>query len=111
MTGLTSIQTRSATRNKTRVYANIRYFNQLVSGRVIDLSATGMAIELDAPFSAAIGSRVKIESEDLGFIEGIVQWQHSTRLGLKLELSTNTVAQLQSYFRFFHQEVKPTFLK
>jgi len=51
---------------------------------------------------------VKVQSEDLGFIEGVVQWQHMNRLGLQLKLSTNTLAQLSSYFRFFHEEVKPT---
>ncbi len=49
-----------------------------------------------------------MQSEDLGFIEGEVQWQHQNRLGLQLRLSSNTLAQLSSYFRFFHEEVKPT---
>lgn len=108
MTSSAKVQNRNAERSKTRIYGTVHYLNQTVSGRVVDLSATGMALELDGPFDAAKGSRVQVESEDLGYIEGMVQWHRGSRLGLKLELSTNTLAQLSSYFRFFHDEVKPT---
>ncbi|KXG86840.1 PilZ domain-containing protein [Agrobacterium bohemicum] len=108
MTGHLNMQNRSAGRSQTRIYGTVQYFNQSVRGRVVDLSATGMALELDGSFAAAKGSRVKVQSDDLGFIEGTVQWQHMNRLGLQLKLSTNTLAQLSSYFRFFHEDVKPT---
>lgn len=108
MTGNVNMQGRKADRSKTRIFGTVSYYNQSVSGRVVDLSATGMALQLDGPFAAAAGSRVKVESDDLGFIEGVVQWQRSGRLGLQLNLSTNTLAQLSSYFRFFHEDVKPT---
>lgn len=108
MTGNMTMSNRGAGRSKTRIYGTVQYFSQSVKGRVVDLSATGMALEMDGPFAAAKGSRVKVQSEDLGFIEGTVQWQHANRLGLSLQLSTNTLAQLSSYFRFFHEEVKPT---
>jgi hypothetical protein len=108
MTNNLNMATRTAPRSKTRIFATVHYFSQSTRGRVVDLSATGMALELDGPFAAAKGSRVKVQSEDLGFIEGVVQWQHMNRLGLQLKLSTNTLAQLSSYFRFFHEEVKPT---
>ena len=94
MTNNLNMATRTAPRSKTRIFATVHYFSQSTRGRVVDLSATGMALEL--------------ESEDLGFIEGVVQWQHMNRLGLQLKLSTNTLAQLSSYFRFFHEEVRPT---
>lgn len=108
MTGNLNMQNRGAGRSQTRIYGTVQYFNQSVAGRVVDLSATGMALELDGSFAAAKGSRVKVQSDDLGFIEGTVQWQHMNRLGLQLNLSTNTLAQLSSYFRFFHEDVKPT---
>ncbi len=108
MTGNLSMKNRGADRSQTRIYGTVQYFNQSVKGRVVDLSATGMALELDGSFAAAKGSQVKVQSDDLGFIEGTVQWQHMNRLGLQLKLSTNTLAQLSSYFRFFHEDVKPT---
>ncbi|MFK0383254.1 MULTISPECIES: PilZ domain-containing protein [Rhizobium/Agrobacterium group] len=108
MTNNLNMPTRGAQRSRTRIFATVRYVNQATKARVIDLSETGMALELDGAFSAQKGSRVKVESEDLGYLEGVVQWQHMNRLGLQLKLSTNTLAQLSSYFRFFHEEVKPT---
>lgn len=103
-----NLVTRAAPRSKTRIFATVHYFSQSAKARVLDLSATGMALELEGSFAAAKGSRVKVQSEDLGFIEGVVQWQHMNRIGLELKLSSNTLAQLSSYFRFFHEEVKPT---
>ena len=108
MTGNLTIQGRGAIRSRTRIFGTVHYFNQSITGRVVDLSETGMALELEGPLAAAKGSRVKVKSEELGFLEGTVQWQHGNRLGLRLQLSSNTLAQLSSYFRFFHEEVKPT---
>ncbi|NTJ42710.1 PilZ domain-containing protein [Agrobacterium larrymoorei] len=108
MTKTTAIRSRSADRSKTRIYGTVQYFNQSVEGRVVDLSSTGMALDLDGPFAAVKGSHVKVRSDDLGYIEGVVQWQQGSRLGLRLQLSTKTLAQLSSYFRFFHEEIKPT---
>jgi hypothetical protein len=100
------IRTRNAKRAECRIYGKVRHFNQEVLGRVIDLSATGMKLELGGPFTAATGSRVKIESEQLGFLEGVVVWCRGGRLGIKLQLSSNSLAQVSSYFRFFHEEPK-----
>lgn len=100
------IRTRSAPRSDCRIYGTVRHYNQEVRGRVIDLSATGMKLELGGPFTAASGSRVRIESEQLGFLEGVVVWCRGGRLGIKLQLSSNTLAQVSSYFRFFHEEPK-----
>lgn len=104
------MKTRGAERSKTRIYGTVRYYNQTVEGRVVDLSATGMALELRGPFNAANGSRVRIESDDLGFLEGTVVWTRGSRLGIKLQLSTNSLAKVSSYFRFFHAEPKQTFM-
>lgn len=98
---------RGAARTKTRIYGTVKYFNQSAKGRVVDLSATGIALELQEAFSAADGSRVKIESEELGFIEGTVRWCRGSRIGIQLHLNTNALAQVSSYFRFFHKDIRP----
>jgi hypothetical protein len=101
---------RFAERTQTRIYATIKYFQQSSTAKVIDLSATGIALELDSPIHASTGSRVSVDSIDLGHITGTVQWCHGNRIGLKLSLSTNTLAKLSSYFRFFHHDIKPTLM-
>ncbi len=98
---------RAAERIRTRIFGTVRYYNQSARGRVIDLSETGMALELEGPFSAADGSRVKIESDELGYVEGTVRWCRGSRIGIQLHLNSNALAQLSSYFRFFHQDVRP----
>ena len=98
---------RSAERVRTRIYGTVTHLNQSATGKVVDLSATGIALELDRPFSAAQGSKVKIESEELGFIEGTVRGYRGSRIGIQLHLNSNAVAQVSSYFRFFHRDVKP----
>ncbi|CAD7031490.1 PilZ domain-containing protein [Pseudorhizobium halotolerans] len=98
---------RSAERVRTRIYGTVTHLNRSATGKVVDLSATGIALELDRPFSAAQGSKVKIESEELGFIEGTVKWYRGSRIGIQLHLNSNALAQVSSYFRFFHRDVKP----
>lgn len=108
MDAKTDTQLRAAERTKTRIYATVTYVQQSARARVIDLSATGIALELETPINASVNSKVSVDSDDLGHITGMVQWNHGGRIGLKLSLSTNTLAKLSSYFRFFHQEIKPT---
>jgi hypothetical protein len=101
------MKTRTAARKKTRIFGTVRYFTQSAKGRVVDLSETGLALDIGSPFNAAAGSPVKIESEELGVLEGTVKWYHSGRLGIEFRPNTNAAAQVASYFRFFHQDIRP----
>lgn len=103
------IKTRSADRKKTRITGTVRYFNQAVEGRVTDLSPKGMALDLGGRiFHAEDGSPVRVETQELGVLEGIVKWRRSGRLGVQFNANSNSLAQVSSYFRFFHKDVKPT---
>ena len=53
------------------------------------------------------GQLVTIESEELGRLSGTIRWLRNGRLGIQYTLSTNALAQITSYFRFFHEEVRP----
>jgi len=66
-----------------------------------------MGLALSARFGAASGSRVKIESDELGFVEVTVRWCSGNRIGIELHLNSNALALVSSYFRFFHQDIKP----
>lgn len=102
-----SMKVRSAPRRKTRIPGTVKYYAQAAGGRVVDLSANGLALDLTGPFNAAAGSPVKIESDELGVLEGTVKWYHSGRLGIEFRPNTNAAAQVSAYFRFFHQDIKP----
>ncbi|MFB9952226.1 PilZ domain-containing protein [Rhizobium puerariae] len=99
---------RSTPRRKTRVLGTVKYYSQAAQGRIVDLSATGMALDITGPFHAANGSTVKIESDELGVLEGTVKWRRSGRLGIQFRPNSNASAQVSSYFRFFHKDVKTT---
>lgn len=107
MTNNLNMPTRTAQRSKCRFFGKVHYMAQATDMRVVDLSATGIALELFGPFHAADGSRVRIECEDLGNLEGTVRWCRGSRIGVQLNLTSNTLAQISSYFRFFHKDVTP----
>jgi hypothetical protein len=45
--------------------------------------------------------RVSIRTEELGLLSGVVRWAAGNRIGIKLKLSTNTAAQIASFYKFF----------
>ena len=98
---------RTNDRSKVRIFATVKVMHEKSRARVVDLSPTGMALELEKPIRIMLGQIVVIESEELGQLTGTVRWYNNGRLGLQYKLSTNALAQISSYFRFFHEEVKP----
>ncbi|MDM9629492.1 PilZ domain-containing protein [Rhizobium sp. S152] len=102
-----NIVTRKAERKSCRVFGKVRYLNMEVDARIIDMSVSGMAVEIRSPIHAASGSRVQILADDLGTLHGIIRWTHNGRLGIQFDPNSNARAQVSSYFRFFHKEVRP----
>ena len=107
MTRNLNIITRKSERKRCRIFGKLRYLNQVIDARIVDLSATGIAVDLRTPVAAASGSRVYIEAEDLGTLDGIIRWTHKGRIGIHFDPNSNARAKVASYFRFFHREVKP----
>ncbi len=107
MATIKDMPVRGNDRSKVRIFAEVRVMHQTSRARVVDLSPTGMAFDLEKPVQAMPGQLVTIESEELGRLSGTVRWYSNGRLGIQYKLSTNALAQINSYFRFFHEEVKP----
>jgi hypothetical protein len=107
MTNYLNITSRAAPRRNCRIFGRVRYLNKETKGRVINLSTTGIAFELAGPFYGAAGSRVMIDCDDLGTVEGTVRWYRDSRIGVEFSKTSNASAQVASYFRFFHKEVVP----
>jgi hypothetical protein len=85
----------------------VRYLTKSVGGRIVDISPIGMALDLQAPLYAAAGSKVRVECDDIGALDGIIRWIHNGRVGIEFDTNSNSAAQVSSYFRFFHKEIKP----
>lgn len=102
------IEGRRSARSHCRIDSIVNYFNQRTEARVLNVSGTGMALELQGKLHAGAGSKVTIENEDIGLIEGTVRWCRSGKLGIQIRQSSNSLAQIASYFRHFHKEVRPS---
>nr|WP_245305176.1 PilZ domain-containing protein [Rhizobium leguminosarum] len=102
-----NIVTRKTERKNCRLFCQVRYLNEEVDARILNLSETGMALEIQSLLHAASGSRVQVVADDLGTLYGTVRWSYKGRLGIHFDPNSNSRAQVVSYFRFFHKEVKP----
>ena len=99
---------RQEARSKCRIFGTVKYLNQTAPGRVIDLSASGIALQLHEPMQIRAGMSVTLQSPELGHLNGTVRWlDKSGKIGIQLQHSTASLAQVSSYFRFFHQEIRP----
>lgn len=101
------MEVRKAPRSRCRIASKVRYFQQEAAGRIIDISRTGLAIELSTGLNAGAGSTVAIETAEIGLLEGIVRWNYSGRLGIMFRPNSNAAAKVDAYFRNFHREYRP----
>ena len=102
------LKARRSQRRRTRLMGRVRYLAKAATGRVVDISARGIALDLQSPINAAAGSKVRVECDDLGLLEGVVRWIQSGRIGIEFDPNSNAAAQVTAYFRFFHKEIQPT---
>jgi hypothetical protein len=102
-----NMKVRGTVRRHTRLVGSVKYLNRETEARVVDLSPTGIALDLAGSFIGGVGSKVRIEADDLGAIEGTVRWLRNGRMGVEFARNSNASAQVASYFRFFHKDVTP----
>jgi len=98
---------RKSPRSRCRLDSKIHYFQQQADARVINISRTGLALELATKLTAAAGSQVTIENVDIGHLEGVVRWNYGGRIGIMFRPNSNSIAKVAAYFRNYHQEVRP----
>lgn len=100
MTYTDNIQ-RVSTRAQTKITGNVRFKTRSSNGVVVDLSKEGICFQFDSDIGVRPGYEVTISSNELGFLNGVVRWARGNKVGIKLNLSSNTTAQIESYYRFF----------
>lgn len=92
---------RVSTRTKTKITGSVTYKTWSGNGVVVDMSEEGICFQFDSDIGLRTGDEVAICSNELGFLNGVVRWASGDRIGIKLKLSSNTAAQIASYYRFF----------
>jgi hypothetical protein len=94
---------RVSSRDQTKITGTVTCKTESTNGIVKDLSDQGICFQLLFDIGARAGQEVTIESEELGHLTGMVRWCRGDRIGVKLNLSSNTAAQISSYYKFFSQ--------
>lgn len=92
---------RASTRTQTKITGNVIWKTKSSNGVVVDLSDEGICFQFHSDIGLRTGDEVTIQSDELGFLNGAVRWTNGNRIGIKLKLSSNTAAQIASYYRFF----------
>ncbi len=95
---------RQTQRIRCRFKGTLDYLSQQIDIRVIDISRTGMALQLEGWIEAKRGSTVAVRTTELGLIEGTVRWYRAGKMGLEFAQTSNTLAQISAYFRHFHRD-------
>ncbi|UJW73474.1 PilZ domain-containing protein [Rhizobium sp. SL42] len=95
---------RQTQRLRCRFKGTLDYLGHQIDIRVIDISRTGMALQLEGWIEAKRGSTVTVRTTELGLIEGTVRWYRAGKMGLEFEKTSNTLAQISAYFRHFHRD-------
>lgn len=107
MTGNVNVKNRREDRSAVRLYGTLQYMTAKIRCRVVDLSEQGICLRMEEVRDMAKGIRVDFRSEELGHLVGKVAWVRGNTVGLILNHTSSTYAQVKSYFRFFHQDIVP----
>lgn len=94
---------RRSQRIRCHIRATLEFIGQRVDVRILDISRTGMALQLEGWIEAKRGALVTVNCAELGHIECSVRWYRAGKMGLQFEQTTNAVAQVTAYFRHFHR--------
>lgn len=96
---------RRARRYRSKIEVTVEFAGRTISGRLYDLSETGLAMHLDHAFFAGSGSPITVKSKEIGLINAVVRWTKDRRVGASFSQSSASMAQVKAYFRFFHKDI------
>ncbi|MFN3636471.1 MAG: PilZ domain-containing protein [Rhizobium rhizophilum] len=94
---------RRTQRMRCHIRGTLEFLGKRLDVRILDISRTGMALQLEGWIEAKRGATVIVRCAELGHIESTVRWYRAGKMGLEFEQTTNTVAQITAYFRNFHR--------
>ena len=92
---------RKAARTATKFTGEVTCKGGTSRGIVKDLSAAGICFQLYFDIHARTGQEVSINSNEFGHLTGVVQWYRGDKIGIRLDMSSKTAAQISSYFKYF----------
>jgi hypothetical protein len=66
---------------------------------IIDISKSGMCIYLNSHIPIAPEEEITIKTAEMGYLTGTVRWFRRPRLGAQLDMSSNTAAKVESFYK------------
>lgn len=99
---------RRSQRLRCHIRGTLEFIGQRLDVRILDISHSGMALQLEGWIEAKRGAMVCVRCAELGRIDCTVRWYRAGKMGLEFDQSTNAVAQITAYFRNFHQSLGHT---
>lgn len=92
---------RRSTRVRTRIKATVECNGVKSRGSVIDMSDDGICVYVSDCIRAQVGHEINVLTEELGMLSGVAQWTMLPRIGVKLNMSSNSSAKIESFRKNF----------
>ncbi|OLP61380.1 hypothetical protein BJF93_00050 [Xaviernesmea oryzae] len=90
-------------RSNVRIEGQLRYRENKTRCAMLNLSDTGVCVQLRANIGVTQGVSVTVDSAELGLLTGVVQWTRGDQVGIRFDRSSNAAAKVNSYFRLFRR--------
>ncbi|TPW26373.1 PilZ domain-containing protein [Pararhizobium mangrovi] len=84
-----------------RIKATAQCLGRETPAAVLELSSRSIQIYLRADIGAEVGRPIAVSTEELGMLSGTVAWTRLPYVGVEVTRSSNTSAQVSSYFKAF----------
>ena len=86
-------------RDATELRATITCMGRTTQAMVVDMSQGGMCIYLIHHIPISPDEEITIKTQEMGYITGTVRWFRRPRLGVQLDMSSNTAAKVESFYK------------
>lgn len=86
-------------RDATELRAIVKCMGRTTHATIIDISLGGMCVYLNSHIPIAPEEEIIIKTDEMGYLTGTVRWFRRPRLGIQLDLSSNTAAKVESYYK------------
>lgn len=96
---MSDVSRREDPRDPTELRATITCMGRTTHATITDVSQNGMCIYLNSHIPISPGEDIIIKTAEMGLLTGTVRWFRRPRLGAQLELTSNTAAKVESFYK------------
>ena len=86
-----------------RSYVKLRNGYMKTGGMVVDIFPGGIEIEMLSTSGMKFGDNVELHSDKIGYIDGMISWVKTRRLGVEFDRTSNNTAKVAAFLKNFHQ--------